>query len=355
MRGPLVDVHQIGLHKTGNETWARNVVQELHRRGRDDVRYCVAPAGVEHLLAMGVDQRRLHVVSASSTVRLTYELPRLVRRLRPSALVSQYTLPRVRTRGVVVVHDCSFVQARAREWLTTAQRLRYRTSIGDSIRRSDAVLVPTEFVRQDLLSHYAVPSAKVHVAPLAADSSFLAADTSRAAPVAGRVIVVGDPLPRKNVSVVARAVAHANECGADLSLRVVGQISGRGMPEWQRAFAILGDRVSASGRVTQSALIAEYQSAAVFAYPSLSEGFGIPVLEAMALGVPVVASNMTALPEVVAGAGLIVEATDPRAWAEALQSASGPMRMKLAEAGLAHARRFSWRATVDVLEVALAG
>lgn len=339
---PLVDAHHIGLKQSGNEVWALNVM-----RASEELQlaydYCLSAPGAEVVCDL-LDPAQQHIVSSSSWRRLSWDLTREIRRLRPSTLVVHYTRPILcGVPIVVVVHDCSFAQPEARQWLPPGALARYRTSIGATVRTASAFLTPTEYVRQDLIRIYGVEADRVFIAPNAVDPELLAHIT-KIPPVTRErsILMVGNPLPRKNMRVVVDAVSMLRGRGADVKLRLVGSINERGRAAVDYASSVLGDNFEMAGFVSSEMLAAEYARAGVLAYASLSEGFGIPAIEAMAAELPVVVSDSTALPEVVGSAAQRVSPHDVEGWASALLSAlEDPDRWR--KAGLERSRSFNWR------------
>ena len=157
------------------------------------------------------------------------------------------------------------------------------------------------------------------------------------------VLMVGNVLPRKNLPVVAKAVRLMRDRGQDVVLRVVGTVHPTGRRDEAVARSELGEHVTFTGYVSREELACELRSAHVLAFPSLFEGFGIPAVEAMAAGLPVVVSDRTSLPEVVGDAGLVVPAEEPDAWAEALSRALQPaVAADLVAAGARREAQFRW-------------
>jgi alpha-1,3-rhamnosyl/mannosyltransferase len=168
--------------------------------------------------------------------------------------------------------------------------------------------------------------------------------------------MVGNVLPRKNLPVVARALRILRDRGEDVALRIVGTVHSTSQPEVARAHRLLGDGImTLTGYATPTELARELRSAHVLAFPSLFEGFGIPVLEAMAAGLPVVVSDRTSLPEVAGTAGLVVPAEDPDAWADALSSAMlADVTSRLRAAGFGRESGFTWDRAALAVSQALA-
>lgn len=347
----LVDVHQLGLGETGNETWARNVLLELEAEPRDlEVEYAITRAALPQL---SLDPARLHLVAGSSARRLLRDVPLAVRRAQAEVVVAQYTLPLVRVPGVVVIHDLSFESRESRAWIPPATRARYKATIGTSARRARVVLAPTEYTRRELIERYRLRPERVLLAPLALDPAL----APRAAPRRSQrshhvVLCVGTLLPRKNLPVVAQAVCRLRAGGDDVRLRLVGPVRDAGRDDLGRMQAMLGEALDVVGMVSQEQLLREYEEADVVALPSKFEGFGFPLLEAMAAGTPVISSTATCLPEVSGGAALLADPDDVLEWETALRRVLGDddLARELRRRGLTRVGDFSWAHTRQVLQ-----
>jgi glycosyltransferase involved in cell wall biosynthesis len=210
------------------------------------------------------------------------------------------------------------------------------------LRASRRVIAVSEFTKRELVELLAVPPEKIRVIPNALETTF----TPDGAPADGDyVLAVGTLEPRKNLGRLVEAVRRLG-----IELRIVGA---RG---WGNVDAS-GNGVRWLGRVSDEELAALYRGARVFVYPSLYEGFGIPVLEAMASGAPVVTSRGGATEEVADGAAVLVDPLDPGAIADGIERAH-ELREELVRRGLERARAFGWvaiaDATVDVYREATA-
>jgi glycosyltransferase involved in cell wall biosynthesis len=300
---------------------------------------------------------RLHEVANNSESGIEYDLPRINEIVNKTEVADQYKLPLGTGPGVVVVHDLSFEDPRAPEWLSRAQILRYRATIRTSVRRAAAVIVSSEYTRADLLRHYRLDPGKVSVAPCAVDEPLarLLHDRPPRPPAPPYVLVVGNLVPRKLVVVLARAVARLLAAVSPVGLHLVGKLPAGGSPLLTEMQQALGAGFTATGHVTDDELADEYAGASVVCYPSLYEGFGLPLLEAMSAGVPVVASNATCLPEVAGDGALLVDPADPAAWAAAIDTLLSQPRARdeLVAAGRRRVQTYSWDATADVLLAAL--
>ncbi len=270
-----------------------------------------------------------------------------------------FTLPPTRrgTRTLLTVHDLSFI--RAPETAAPGLRAYLGHVVPRSVARADHVLADSEATRQDLIELYGTPADKVSVLYSGVDKRFRpVADELVLEEVRHRygigegpyILSVGTVQPRKNYGRLAEALHRLGRPA--IRLVIAG---GRGWLDdalyTQIAALGLEERVKFTGFVADEDLPALYSGACVFAFPSLYEGFGLPPLEAMACGVPVVASNTSSVPEVVGDAALVVDPYDVGALAEALERLldDGELRSTLIARGRARARQFSWAAAARKL------
>ena len=246
--------------------------------------------------------------------------------------------PLVTKRIVLVVHDLAAL--RHPEWYSAQFATYYRYALPRLARRALRLITPSEFSRGELANGLGIDPRRVTVVPGGVDARFSPA--ADAAPVRRTyglerpyVLLVGTRLARKNLGALAEARRRLGDLGVDL----VSAGSGR---HWSRHGEAAA--VRALGYVPEDRLPGLYAGAAALAMPSLYEGFGLPVLEAMASGVPVVAANRAALPETCGDAALLVDPDAEDALAEALATAATDevVRPKLVAAGLDRASRFSW-------------
>lgn len=252
-------------------------------------------------------------------------------------------------RLVVTVHDLAFVRFPnlfPRPW-----RILYRLGLRAALRRADAILTPSRATAEDLVSRTSVDPARVCVTPLAATLPEGELDTDRVldrlkvrAPYA---LFVGTLEPRKNLVRLVRAYRRVAAAGLPHALVLAGPMGWRPEP-LLREIALPGPgEIVLTGALGHQELDALYRGASAFCYPSLSEGFGLPVLEAMARSVPTVASNTSSLPEVTGDAALGVDPRSVGEIAAALERllTDTDLAERLAAAGRARAERFSWSET----------
>jgi glycosyltransferase involved in cell wall biosynthesis len=261
-----------------------------------------------------------------------------------------------RTRALVTVHDLSFVHF---PHCFEPALLKYlNTAVPRAAARADWVLADSESTRRDAIEFLGVPEQQTSVLypgvelrfrPIE-DSASLDAVRAKYGLSERFILSVGTVQPRKNY---VRLVEAFNRLAVkDVHLVIAG---GRGWLYQDLLDRIeqlgIQDRVCLTGYVDDADLPALYNLAEVVAQPSLYEGFGIPIVEAMACGVPVVAANNSSLPEAAGDAGVLVDALDVEALADALSRAltDSQQRETMIERGLAQARRFTWQRAAQTL------
>jgi alpha-1,3-rhamnosyl/mannosyltransferase len=324
----LVDADVLGRERTGDETYMLNLLRELPRVAPDlsfgavTRRPDLVPEGVQPI----------ELSARLQETRMAVSLPRLLRRLRPELAHFQYAIPLGwRGRSVVTIHDLSFEDTGTP--MGRVDRTVFRTVVPRAARRADHILTVSERTKRDVIARYGLPAAKVTVTPNGVDPAFAPGGEH-----SGYVLFVGAIHSRKN-PLAALEAAQA----VGLRLVVAGpEKDGELAAELRRGGAEL------RGYVSKEQLAELYRGAAALVLPSRFEGFGLPVLEAMASGTPVVAAAEPALREVADGAAVYAEDGD---FGAAVQRALAE-RDRLAAAGLERAKLFSWeetaRRTVDV-------
>ena len=317
----VVDADVLGRRRTGDETYVANLLRELPETAPD----LAFGAVTRHPELVPGGIAPIHLATGSQELRMAWTLPRLLRRLRPELAHFQYALPvGYAGRAVVTVHDLSF--ERDPSVMGPLDRLTFRLTVPRAVRRAAHVLTVSERTKRDLVELYGVPEDKVTVTPNGVDPSFAPGPSDGGTPY---VLYVGAIQRRKDPQV---ALAAANAVG--LPLVVAG-------PEKEPALArtLREGGADLRGYVEKDELAGLYRGAAAVLLPSRFEGFGLPVLEAMACGAPVVAAREPALEEVGGDAALYAA---PGEFPDVLRRALAE-RARLSAAGLARAELFSWR------------
>lgn len=349
--GPIrvaLDAHVVGRRQTGNETYIVNLAEAL--AAHPDVAPLVyIDAAADWAPSTAVDVRRL--TARTPFLRIPIELPLRARWDRADLLHVQYVAPLASGLPLVTtIHDLSFEDVPGIFPRRTELRLRWfvRRSAG----RSSAVVTISEFTKSRLVHHYGLDPARIFVTPLAVAARWHPlAPGERARRLRGLglsapfVLAVGNMHPRKNIPRLVRAMAHARRVAGDLHLVLVGSRGWRSQ-EIDTAIDAVDGRswIHLPGHVDDDALQALYGESHVMAYPSMYEGFGLPVLEALACGAIVVAGNATATPEVAGDAAVLVDPTEDEALIDGLIRAATDetLRTRLAAAGPRHAAWFTW-------------
>lgn len=227
----------------------------------------------------------------------------------------------------------------------------YETVVPRSAQRSTRILAISEQTRGDLIELFGVPAERIDVTPLGVDPIFrpipdAAAEVARHGLRAPYVLcVVGSGHPRKNLCGAVEAFSRLDR--GDLELAVVGEVSRDPAAVTAIEASPARERIRVLGHVDEAALPALYSAATVFCFPSLYEGFGLPVIEAMACGAPVVCSDLPVLRELAAGAAVLVRPGDADELTTALREVveDAARRTQLAAAGPARAAQYTWERT----------
>jgi len=320
----VIDADVLGRRRTGDEAYVQNLLRALPPLA-ENLRLAAVTRHPE-LVPAGVEP--IELPARSQELRMALHLPRLLRRLRPRLAHFQYALPpALPCPAVVTIHDLSFEQGDS--MMGRLDRLTFRTMVPRAARRAARVLAVSERTRRDLIELYGIPPERIVVTPNGVDPVF----TQGAGSTDGSsyILFVGAVQRRKNP--LAAAVAAA-ELG--LPLVVAGP---RKEPELARELERRGARLL--GYVEKPELAELYRGAACLVLPSRFEGFGLPVLEAMASGTPVVAAPEPALREVAGDAAVYAE---PEGLADGIRRALCE-RERLVAAGLERAAEFSWERT----------
>ena len=317
-----LDVSPLARTRAGTARYLGGLLAELEARARAD------PQGNRH-----VRIRRLSFPGGASALGDVVWYPALLP-LRARGLDVLHC-PGIRAPFhttvplVVTVHDLAVL--RHPETFPAWSRNYSRFALPRIVRAAARLIADSEFTRRELVEVLRVDEGRVRVIPLAAATAFSPQGDGAEGDY---VLAVGTLEPRKNLGRLAQAAGRAG-----VELRVVGERGWGGVEAG-------GDGVRWLGRVTDEELARLYRGALCVAYPSVYEGFGLPVLEAMACGAAVVTSGIGSTAEVAGDAAVLVDPLDPAAIAAGIEEAVA-RRDELSARGLERAARFSWRATAE--------
>src|SRR3954465_1413183 len=318
------------LHDFGIGTYIRNLLKQLARLDQA-TEYVLLTRESDLAVAaqLGPNFRSVREPSPNYSVREQIHVPWVLMRERPDVFhAPHYILPAgVRAHSVVTIHDC--IHLMFPQYLPNRAAYTYaRLAMWSAARRSDCILTVSQASKRDILPFFPVPPEKIEVIYNAIDERFSIEPNEEAvARVRERyqldqrfVLYVGNIKPHKNLVRLIEAFAALRQGELDdLKLLIIGDEISK-LPALRRAVHSLKlhKHVRFLGYQPDDTLAILYRLASVFVFPSLYEGFGLPPLEAMASGTPVVTSNVSSAPEVVGDAALLIDPTDPRAIAGAI-------------------------------------
>ena len=352
-----VDAHAIGQHLTGNETYVRNLLTCFAALDRDAdfVTYLSKENAFQDVPKRFLKRR----VAVNPFVRLGFDLVRKLRNDRPQLLHVQYTAPLFCPVPVVAsVHDVSFLEHP--DYFTPFRAVQLRCTVHRTVKSAARVITPSEFSKRRILSAYRLPEDKVVVLPNGVASTFrpmpresaqkwVRTEFGLSSPF---ILTVGDLQPRKNHAGLIRAFERLLRAHPQLphSLVIVGKENWRASDVRAAAKrSSVADRIHFTGFVSDEGLLRLYGACDLFVYPSFYEGFGLPILEAMACGRAVACSNTSAMPEVADSAALLFDPNSEDQIALALRDLllNPELRQRMERLGSQRAAMFSWESTAS--------
>jgi len=333
-----IDARSLSERFTSNRTYWSELVTALGRRG-----------DVELLLISNtpippdeVPPNGRTIVEPANGRWFSYAiLPEIAKREGADVVHVQYTVsPRFRVPVVTMVHDVSFFIEPA--WFGMKDRFLLQRTVPAACRRATRVIVPSVTCREELLSFIDVAPDKVVVTLEGTPTRLLGVEPNGIGPIVGDqpyVLLVGGASPRKNLASAIEAVRLARKALPDLRLLVTGRLGAK-YPE---------DYILTPGPLDEAVLAAAYRRAHALLHPSYHEGFGLTLLEAMAMGCPVVASDRGAIPEIVGDAAILCDPNDAVAMADGLVQLINPaVREEMIRNGRKRAAGFTWDRTAEL-------
>jgi glycosyltransferase involved in cell wall biosynthesis len=347
------------LHDFGIGTYIRNLLRQLARIDRE-TEFVVLCRPEDAVTIAGFGENIRPVAETAGNYSIAEQLKIPVKLMREGVTLfhaPHYVLPPlVRCRSVVTIHDC--IHLMFPQYLPNRVALKYaRASITGAARRATRVLTVSESSKRDILRFVDIPPEKIDVIYNAYDERF-AIEPNEEDVVRVReryqlqdpfILYAGNVKPHKNLERLIEAFHIVRQAGLDhLKLVLIGDDISR-YAALRRAVHQhqLHKYVRFLGYMPEETLAVMYRLASVFVFPSLYEGFGLPPLEAMASGTPVVTSNVSSLPEVAGDAALLVDPLDARDIAEGIHRVlmDADLRSGLRARGAVRARQFSWEAS----------
>lgn len=355
-----IDAHTVGTKLGGNESYAVNLIEALAQIDSTNnyTIYVTTNEARDRFSNRWPNFKVRSTLPHTPLIRIPLTLSAELRKHPVDVLHVQFTAPPFCPCPFVVsIHDLSFEHLP--QTFKRRSRTQLRLTVRHSARRAARILSLSQHTRSDIMETYGIEPNRIEAIPLAAPDHFCRVNDKRELQrvrhnygIEGDYILsVGSIQPRKNLARLIKAYAQLRgDCSADKlpKLVLVGKCAWL-YDETLRALDQVGvkDSVVLTGYVPESDLPAIYSSALCFVYPSYFEGFGLPPLEAMKCGIPVVVGNQTSLPEVVGNAGLTVDPFDVDAIAGAIRRLmnDSALRAELSQKGQERASTFTWRET----------
>lgn len=353
---------------TGSGQYCARLLDALHQIDGDNSYHLIAPS--QHALPSNWRPPACVVRSAPpglnrQLAKVWFEqvaIPQVCARERIDLVHYPYfAAPLVcRARVVLTLHD--LIPITLEPYRGSFAVRAYSFLVATAAKRAAGIIADSDFTRRDIVRVLKIPDHRIRVVHLAASENYTATIDRRFVEAvrlkygldADYVFYLGGLDVRKNVGRLIHAFATVKrQMGGDVKLAIAGKPMSNSLLFPRLTDVIeeekLGDGVVFLGQVPEEDCPLLYNGARLFVYPSLYEGFGLPPLEAMACGTPVICSNTSSLPEVVGDAAITVDPTSVDALAEAIQRVLGNegLQAELREKGLARARQFSWRKTAE--------
>ena len=344
----------LGHKETGNETYVRGLLAGL--AARSDVTVAAVVEGPDAAASLPTSVETLQLPSGSNWNRLITGFAGLCREWRADVAHATYIAPyRVPCPLAVSVHDVSF--RRFPEFFSLRDRLMFGTMFAGSLRRARAIFTLSSHARDEITTFFPDAADRVRVVPAAPgafarrlDAAVVDAALAKHQLQRPFLLAVGSLQPRKNLLRLIDAYETLRPRHPALQL----VIAGPGAHQSAQIHAKIRERrltdsVHCTGYLHDDDLAALYNAAIGLVYPSVYEGFGLPAVEAMACGCPVVAANTSSLPEVVGDAGLLVDPYDVSSLAGAIDRliSDAALAADLRTRGLARAQQFTWQRSAD--------
>jgi len=358
-----IDAHSVGAELGGNESYAINLIEALAEIDQTNLYtlYVTKRAAIERFDRRWPNFKVKQTLPHTPLVRIPLTLSRELRRNPVDVLHVQYTAPPFAPCPVVTtIHDLAFEHLP--ETFNRRSWMQMRLTVRMTARRAAHIITVSEYSRRDISATYGIAPQRITVTPEAAPPNFLPVDNEtelrRIRESYGiqenYILSLCSIQPRKNLVRLIEAYSCLRGVRPGFKLPQLVLAGKRGWLDSETFRAAernaLGNDLLFTGYVAERDLPGLYSGAICFVYPSYFEGFGLPVVEAMQCGVPVIAGNRTSLPEVVGEAGLLFDPFDTQALVKALTQVidDSEYRAVLRSKGLERARNFNWKTTAQL-------
>lgn len=358
-----IDAHSVGAKLGGNETYATNLIEALAEIDQSNryTLYVTKREAIERFANRWANFSVKQTLPHTPLVRIPLTLARELRRHPVDVLHVQYTAPPLAPCPVVAtIHDLAFEHLP--ETFNRRSWMQLRFTVRHTARRAAQIITVSEYSKQDISKTYKIEPQRILVTPEAASVRFSpVTNETELKKVRETYGIEGDYIlslcsiqPRKNLVRLIEAYSLLRQSRQGVKLPQLVLAGKRGWLDGEIFNAaeqnVRGSDIRFTGYVADQDLPALYSGAVCFVYPSYFEGFGLPILEAMKCGAPVIAGNRTSLPELVADAGLLFDPFDTNALVEALNRIldDADYCRALRAKGLKRSSEFSWQATAQL-------
>ncbi|HRY91189.1 MAG TPA: glycosyltransferase family 1 protein [Candidatus Gracilibacteria bacterium] len=361
-----IDIREAGKGKAGKGWYTFNLVEEIIAQGKED-EFILYTQGDEKSATFFEKHKNCQIKVVSSTgLKWHLEVLKDLKKLNPDLFFAptSYIIPALapkRLKTVITIHDLvAYLFPKSHALKAT---LIERITLHRALKKASAIFVVSENTKKDLLKRFRYPETKIYLTYCAAASAYSQKQTpdqleetrKKLELPSNFVLAVGTLEPRKNFATLIKSFVIIKRKNPDYKLVIVGK-KGWNWGEIDQAVKEYGleGEVIFTGYLEDSELHRVYGLAKVFVFPSIYEGFGIPPIEAMASGCPVVSSNAASLPEVVGESGLLVDPHNALKIADAVCSliSNDSLRNMFIERGYEQSKKFNWKKSAETaLEV----
>ena len=358
-----IDAHSVGAKLGGNETYATNLIEALAEIDQSNryTLYVTKREAIERFANRWPNVTVKETLPHTPVVRIPLTLTRELRRHPVDVLHVQYTAPPITPCPIVsTIHDLAFEHLP--ETFNRRSWMQLRFTVRRTARRAAQIVTVSEYSRQDIINTYGIEPERIVVTPGAAAPHFSPiTNETKLRKVRENYGIERDYIlslcsiqPRKNLVRLIEAYSLLRQMRPGVKLPQLVLAGKRGWLDGETFNAARqnssGSDILFTGYVADKDLPALYSGTACFVYPSYFEGFGLPILEAMQCGAPVIAGDRTSIPELVADAGLLFDPFDTDALVSALQQVldDEENRATLRAKGLKRASEFSWKTTAQL-------
>ena len=358
-----IDAHSVGAELGGNESYATNLIEALAEIDQANLYtlYVTKQAAIDRFDNRWANFKVRKTLPHTPLVRIPLTLSRELRRHPVDVLHVQYTAPPLAPCPVVTtIHDLAFEHLP--ETFNRRSWMQLRLTVRRTAKKAAQIITVSEYSRRDISQTYGIAPKRITVTPEAAPIHFAPVTNETELKKiresygieADYILSLCSIQPRKNLERLIEAYSCLRGIRPESKLPQLVLAGKRGWLDSGTFRAVerngLGKHVLFTGYIPEQDLPALYSGANCFVYPSYFEGFGLPVVEAMQCGVPVIAGNRTSLPEVVGEAGLLFDPFDTRALVEAITRIldDSECRAELRAKGLQRAGDFNWKTTAQL-------